>query len=147
MKKNDWILKALVEKKRELLGQLLEQSQRYRIAQNEQEREKEFLLRGQILAKLERNDQAIAQREQEVTQLAKGEQKELYYEIEHLLRSIQFNNQASLFDLEEEKKGLERERISLEKGTKLSGYLSPSRKRTQLPQRALSPKSRQGAYS
>jgi len=146
MKNHDWILKALVEKKRELLKQLLEQSQRFRIAQNELDQERELRRRTEILAKLERNDQALLEREREVAKLAKGEQKELYFEIEHLLKSIQFNNQASLFDLEESKKGLENEQVNLEKGTKLSGYLSPSRKRTNLPQRAVSPKGRQGAY-
>ncbi|MDX2471524.1 MAG: hypothetical protein QNL04_13200 [SAR324 cluster bacterium] len=120
----DFTLEILLGKKKELLSTLLKQSARIRNAQSEKQQGEEISLREKTLHYLKINDKAIALRREELGKLAKGETKRLDLEIEALLKSIQYNNQAKILDLESQMTSLEVERKQLEKGNKLTGYLN-----------------------
>ena len=123
MKKVDFTLEILLEKKKELLGDLLKQSARIRITRSEQQLDHEISLREKTLHHLKINDKAISLRREELGKLAKGETTRLDLEIEALLKGIQYNNQTQILDLESQMFDLDIERKQLEKGKKLTGYL------------------------
>ncbi len=146
MKHKDWVLRALVEKKRELLSDLLRLSRRSMVLQTEVEQRANLEARAKLIAQLEKNDQALDYREQQIQKLAKGEERGVYREIEFLLRSIQHNNQASLLGLEQGLSALEKERVRLEQGAKVGSYLQMGKAKRQIPAKQKVVPLRSGKY-
>ena len=121
--KRDFVLKSLVEKKKELVQQLLRETQNYIIEQDENRSIRILDSRNQIVENLKRNDRCIVTREQEIGRIAKIEESELYEDIRFLVQTISENNEATLGRMELERQALDLEKKKLEQGNKVSGYL------------------------
>jgi len=118
----DPVIETLVFKKKALLTRLLQLSIQGIIAIPGENSVSE--LRQKILCQLERTDLALQSREKQLGIEARRQEKQQYRMIGALLEAIRENNAQHLCRLEQAKRRLEKERASLEKGSKLSGYIS-----------------------
>lgn len=125
--KSTQIRQALLEKKKELLQQLLKSSAKFRLAQTAEELDALLHQRASILESLQKNDAALEAVPQPEQELANSATAMLQLELEHLLRSLWANNQASQEGLTSLLQGLDAERKRLEQGTKVTSYLGSKR--------------------
>ena len=117
----DIVLSDLVIKKKSLLDNLLVLSIQSMLEIPWQDKVK--TKRSELLASLEKNDLAIATREEQTGIKAVNQEAGIFAEIESLMLSIQENNQATLMKLELAEKETELQRSALDRGKKLSRYL------------------------
>jgi len=123
--KADITLQALVQKKRELLNKLLDQSIQSVVLNPDPDQV--FKKRKQILADLYKNETFIKTRETETNIDSKIQEPKLYDDVFTLIQSINENNQQVINQINKEKNKLESERQELKNKKQLSGYISQSR--------------------
>ncbi|MDH5560065.1 MAG: hypothetical protein OEY59_04335 [Deltaproteobacteria bacterium] len=123
IKKQDLILKGLLEKKRDLLSQLQILSMRFAIDGGEGGKDHWFSKRKKNLSQIMRNDQMIGLREKQSGISITDQESTLVEEINDILKNIYENNQQTIYLIEKNKKKLEEDRNKLKKGNQLSGYL------------------------
>lgn len=121
----DPILAKLVEKKAELLDQLLVCSLQTVVSQaidqagNGNKRQK-------LLSMLQQNDKIISKRELETGLSAISQEQIAFQKISRLLSAIKDNNQAAISRFEKESEEFEQERLTLQKNNKISRYVQQS---------------------
>jgi len=123
----DVIIQNLVIKKKELLDDLLQQSIQSII--NGPNIDRILDRRGQILEKLERNDESLRTREEQTGISALQQEQRLFGKIGQVLILIQENTAETIQAVEHQIKEIEMERSVLDRGRRLSGYIEQGRMR------------------
>ncbi len=119
---NDPIIHVLAKKKKALLSQLLAIS--IQSAIDERSVDTDTPDREQLMAALSTNDKALESRENDLGVKASRQQAGIFREIGSILNAIKDNNTQVIDKLEKEMRLIERERSRLNRGNKLSGYIT-----------------------
>ena len=120
---NDKVLNQLLIKKKELLNDMLRQSQLLQIRNGDQEMQQLIEEKQQTYENLLKNDAFIKLRELETGIDSLHLDQHLTREIGFIMQSIQENNSAVIGRFEQEKTGLETEKNQLTRSRRLSGYI------------------------
>lgn len=116
----DRILTDLSLKKSELLGELLRLSRLDLLAQGGHGQKD----RAQLIANLERNDQALEAREAQTGILAREQESVLYCHIKEQLQELRLVAERTAVLVAEQQQDLEQEMLTLEANTaRVGGYL------------------------
>lgn len=118
----DLTIRALVEKKKELLQELLRHSIQSMI--HESGVVPGLRTRSSIIMDLETTETNLIMREKACEIDSREQEKDNYCEIKSILEAIRDNNDQLIIKMEKSRKSLERERLSLEKENKVSGYIN-----------------------
>ena len=121
-KTSDNTIRALIEKKKELLDNLLLLSIHQLIEGNDLE--SLIKKRQRILTQLQRNDQALDTREQQIGIDSRTQEKQLFGHIRRMLKTITENNSQAILRTERALEKLENEKNLLGKETRVSMYVS-----------------------
>jgi hypothetical protein len=122
-KKVDKILELLLNKKQDLLESLLVCSQKFNFVTVETELETLLKRRQEIFIQLQINDRCIDKRCEQLDVSGKFLYPEIISNFKRLLTIIAENNQQSIQNYEKEKIQLKLEKLKLNEGNKLSGYI------------------------
>jgi hypothetical protein len=121
--KADKILEMLLNKKQDLLESLLICSQKYNFVTIEAELEALVKRRKEIFNQLQINDLCINKRCDHLETSIKFYYPEFINNFKRLMTIISENNQQSMQNYEKERKQLKLEKLNLNEGNKLSGYI------------------------
>ena len=121
--KADKILEMLLNKKQDLLESLLICSQKYNFVTIEAEMEALVKRRKEIFNQLHINDLCINKRCDQLKTSIKFYYPEFVNNFKRLMTIISENNQQSIQNYEKERKQLKLEKLNLNEGNKLSGYI------------------------
>ncbi|MCP4296187.1 MAG: hypothetical protein GY786_11310 [Proteobacteria bacterium] len=126
------VLIELLNKKRNLVRQLLVESQRFLLEQNSLLQDHILYSRSKLIDQLQTTDHSISRWEKEVGKIAKEVENRLHEDIFRLFELIAENDENSLRLLEAEQQKLLQERKNLSKGNRVSGYLKHKRNFTSI---------------
>lgn len=119
----DQILELLLNKKQSLLESLLICSQKFNFVTIETEQETLVKRRKEIFAQLQINDLCIDKRCEQLCTSVKTIYPDFIINFNRLMTIISDNNQQSIQNFEKERKQLNLEKLNLNEGNKLSGYI------------------------
>ncbi|MCP4751287.1 MAG: hypothetical protein GY866_10360 [Proteobacteria bacterium] len=123
--KSDIAIRALVEKKRELLDKLLVLSIQSAITEQNIDRLMES--RRDTMSGLLQNDESLETREKQTGIDARTQETKLFGKIDLILGAIQENNDLAISKIERDQEKLEVEKSSLDRENKLSGYINQTK--------------------